>query len=220
MSPLMTEQSLTKLHGRGVYYPGDWGLASFCPYKFVDADNPDGAAYLAFCDQLLATSHKTRVLTNFAGICQTFFTVSTPDTADALEAGIRSGFIQRLLDIPSIAGLHTRQLYITELCEYLTRHLWTKALLTGEQPYAVQELFVQTLVNELLCRRESWKAEVKARCPVTAEQLTEIVWHPRRVARHLAAVDGDEAAETHFFNAWTHESVGCGAGAVVLQGTT
>lgn len=215
MNPNDAEQDLTRLHGRGVYYPGEWRVDSICPTNFLDNTNPDAAAYIAFCDQLLASSRRTRLLSNFAGICQTFMTANKFNVAYSLETDIHCEFIRRLLDIPSMTGLHVRLTYITELCDYLRRHLAANEALTGEQTFAAQALFVDALQEELQRRHDAWVAEIRARCPVTREQLTAIVWHPRRVAHHLAAADGDEAAEAHLFSGWCHESVG-----VALQGAT
>jgi hypothetical protein len=212
------EQDLRFLHGRGVYCPSQWGmpythLGYFCGHR-------DTAMYIATYDHILtcAGSHTTRRLSNFAGVCQTLMAAGNDlGTADNLHQAIGFGLITRLLDMPSLAGLHTRLTYIEELHNYLIRHIHAKESVTGSMTYTAVYDFVRELRAELLRRREAWKADIRARCPVNLEELTAIVWHPRHVARHLEAAAGDDTAEEFFMRGWAIESVGRG-GAVAVQG--
>ena len=220
MSTITTfpEQDLRFLHGRGVYCPSQWGmphthLGYFCGHR-------DTAMYIATYNHLLtcAGSHTTRRLSNFAGVCQTLMAAGNDlGTADNLHQAIGFGLITRLLDMPSLAGLHTRLTYIEELHNYLIRHIHAKETVTGHMTYTAVYDFVRELRAELLRRREAWKADLRARCPTNTEELTAIVWHPRHLVRHLEAAAGDDTAEEFLMRGWTIESVGRG-GQPALQG--
>jgi hypothetical protein len=171
----------------------------------------DGATHIATYDHLLtsAGSRAPRRLSNFAGICQTIMAAGNISTDhDDLHQAIGCGLINRLLDMPSLAGLHHHLTYIQELHDYLCRHIHATESVTGNMTYTAVTDFVRELRTELLRRREAWLAELRARCPVTREQLTAIVWHPRHVARHLDAAADDDAAEERLMNGWIHEGVG------------
>jgi hypothetical protein len=176
--------------------------------------------YIATYDHLLtcAGSRDNRRLSNFAGVCQTLMAAGNDlGTADNLHHAIGIGLITRLLDMPSLAGLHARLTYIEELHDYLIRHIQATETVTGNTTYTAVYDFVHELHAELLRRREAWKADICARCPTNTEELTAIVWHPRHMARHLEATAGDDAAEEFLMRGWTIESVGRG-GSPVLQG--
>jgi hypothetical protein len=176
--------------------------------------------YIATYNHLLtcAGSHTTRRLSNFAGVCQTLMAAGNDlGTADNLHQAIGFGLITRLLDMPSLAGLHTRLTYIEELHNYLIRHIHAKETVTGHMTYTAVYDFVRELRAELLRRREAWKADLRARCPTNTEELTAIVWHPRHLVRHLEAAAGDDTAEEFLMRGWTIESVGRG-GQPALQG--
>jgi hypothetical protein len=219
-TPTFPEQDLRSLHGRGVYCPSQWRmphthLGYFCGHR-------DTAMYIATYDHLLtcAGSRDNRRLSNFAGVCQTLMAAGNDlGTADNLHQAIGHGLITRLLDMPSLAGLHTRLTYITELHDYLIRHIHATENVTGNMTYTAVYDFVRELRATLLRRREVWKADLRARNPVTLEELTAIVWHPRHVARHLEAAAGDDAAEEFLMRGWVVEGVGRG-GAAVLQVAT
>jgi len=204
------EQDLRSLHGHGIYCPSQWGMP-YVPLRYL-FNNSDGVLYLVNYNHILtcAGSQTSRLLSNFAGICQVLMNVSTNEDADALEQAIGLGLITRLLDMPSLAGLHTRLTYIEELHDYLRRHIAATETITGNMTYTAIHTFVRGLREELLRRREVWKAELRTRCPVTPEQLVAVVWHPRHVFRHLEAAAGDDAAEEFLMRGWTYESVGRG----------
>jgi hypothetical protein len=211
------EQDLHHLHGRGIYCPSQWGMPYF-PIRYF-CGHRDGDMYITTYDRLLtcAGSQTSRRLSNFAGVCQNLMTAGNDiETADDLHQAIGLGLITRLLDMPSLAGLHTRLTYIEELHDYLFRHIHAMETITGTMTYTAVNDFVRHLRKELLRRREAWKAELRARCPTNTEELAAIVWHPRHVARHLEAAAGDDAAEEFLMRGWTIESVG--RGPAVLQG--
>lgn len=215
-TPTFPEQELRPLHGRGIYCPSQWRmphthLGYFCGHR-------DTAMYIATYDHLLtcAGSRDNRRLSNFAGVCQTLMAAGNDlGTADNLHQAIGHGLITRLLDMPSLTGLHTRLTYITELHDYLLRHIQATETVTGNTAYTAVYDFVRELHAELLRRHEAWKADIRARCPVQLEELTAAVWHPRRMSRLLEAAAGDADAEERILdgwaNGWTVESVGRGA---------
>lgn len=202
-STTFPDQDLRPLHGRGVYCPSQWGMP-YVPLRYF-CGHRDAAMYISTYDHLLtsAGSQITRRLSNFAGVCQTLMAAALSiDTAEDLHQAIGFGLITRLLDMPSLAGLHTRLTYIDELHDYLLRHIGATETVTGNMTYAVVYDFVREVRGELLRRRDAWKAALRARCPTTAQQLVAIVWHPRHVARHLEAAAGDEVAEEFLMNGW------------------
>ena len=214
------EQDLRSLHGHGIYCPSQWGMP-YTPLRYFYGHGHSAAAYIATYDHLLtcAGNQPSRRLSNFAGVCQMILTELSG--LDDLATAMRRGLIGCLLDMPALEGLHTRLTYITELCDYLRRHLraWetSSRLLGGGQKHA----FVDELQAELLRRRETWKEDIRARCPIDLEELTAAIWHPRRVSRLLETAAGDADAEERILegwtNAWTIESVGRGD-SPVLQG--
>jgi hypothetical protein len=127
-------------------------LRYFCGHR-------DGATYIATYDHLLtsAGSHSARRLSNFAGVCQT---IMAADTTDNLQQAVGCGLITRLLDMPSMAGLHHHLTYIHELHDYLKRHVEAHQTVTSVQtPIAVSE-FIDALHMELLRRSESAAVQV------------------------------------------------------------
>jgi hypothetical protein len=128
-------------------------LRYFCGHR-------DGATHIAIYDHLLtsAGSHTTRRLSNFAGVCQT---IMAADKADDLHQAIGFGLINRLLDMPSMTGLHLNPTYIQELHDYLKRHVEAIATVTSVQtPIAVSD-FIDALHTELLRRSGSASAAVQ-----------------------------------------------------------
>ena len=207
------DQDLRSLHGRGVYCPSQWGMP-FTPLRYF-CGHRDSAMYIATYDHLLtsAGSRIARRLSNFAGICQTIMAAGNDlGTSDNLHQAIGLGLITRLLDMQSMAGLHTRLTYIQELHDYLIRHIHATETVTGNMTYTAGYDVVRELRTELLRRRDAWKASIRGRCPATPQQLAAIVWHPRNVARHLEAAGGDDAAEEFLMRGWAIESVGRGGG--------
>jgi hypothetical protein len=151
-------QDLTALNGRGVYCPSQWGMP-YVPLRYF-CGHRDGATYIATYDHLLtsAGSHPARRLSNFAGICQT---IMAADTTDNLQQAIGCELINRLLDMPSMAGLHHHPTYIHELHDYLKRHVEAIATVTGVQTPIAVSAFIDALHTELLRRSGSESAAVQ-----------------------------------------------------------
>lgn len=149
---MLPEQNLTTLRASGVYYPGQWG-APYVPLRYFE-DDKNATMYVAMYNQFLSAGAPSRLLSNFAGICQVLMADMTADQA------LDHSLITRLLDMPTLARLHTQLTYITELCDYLRRHLQAKEIVTGATN-AAQTHFVDALETELLRRRVATVAAVQ-----------------------------------------------------------
>ena len=157
--------------------------------------------------QILAADPKARLMIKINHHLS-YIDISRPYEDDYLRERLYPEAIRQTLEHDDYSLFHVRRDYIGLLTDFLSAYIQHKEEVTGELSYCSQHDYVRLLKDELLAQNDAWRRSLRDRLVREgrdAATLTAAVWHPRKMARYLAACT-TEKEEAAVFSCFVYEN--------------